>query len=83
MPNASPPPEALSPLAIVPDVLADAWNSGTATALSISVALSKKAGKPLPWAPVRDAIDAAIRTPILERTEDSGAWPSGYSNPKT
>jgi hypothetical protein len=76
------PPEAISPMAIVPDVLTDAWSNGTATALSISVALSKKAGKPLPWAPVRDAIDGAIRTRILERTEDSGAWPSDYSNSK-
>jgi len=76
------PPEAISPMAIVPDVLTDAWSNGTATALSISVALSKKAGKPLPWAPVRDAIDGAIRTRVLERTEDSGAWPSDYSNSK-
>jgi hypothetical protein len=76
------PPEAISPMAIVPDVLPDAWSNGTATALSISVALSKKAGKPLPWAPVRDAIDGAIRTRILERTEDSGAWPTDYSNSK-
>jgi len=75
-----PPPGAISPMAIVPDVLTDAWSNGTATALSISVALSKKAGKPLPWAPVRDAIDGAIRTRILERTEDSGAWPTDYSN---
>jgi hypothetical protein len=77
-----PPPEAISPMAIVPDVLTDAWSNGTTTALSISVALSKKAGKPLPWAPVRDAIDGAIRTRILERTEDSGAWPAEYSNSK-
>src|ERR1035437_2293906 len=47
-----PPPEAISPMAIVPDVLTDAWSNGTAQALSISVALSKKAGKPLPLAPV-------------------------------
>ena len=45
--------DAISPMAIVPDVLTDAWSNGTATALSISVALSKKAGKPLPWAPVK------------------------------
>jgi hypothetical protein len=70
-------------MAIVPDVLTDAWSNGTATALAISAALSKKAGKPLPWAPVRDAIDGAIRTRILERTEDSGAWPSDYSNSKS
>ena len=69
-------------MAIVPDVLMDAWSNGTSTALSISVALSKKAGKPLPWAPVRDAIDGSIRTRILERTEDSGAWPTDYSNSK-
>jgi hypothetical protein len=77
------PPEAISPMAIVPDVLNDAWSNGTATALSISVALSKQIGKPLPWAPVRDAIDGAIRTRILERSGDSGPWPSDYSNSKS
>jgi hypothetical protein len=78
-----PPPDAISPMAIVPDVLSDAWSNGNATALSISVALSKKAGKPLPWATVRDAIDGAIRTRILDRTEDSGPWPSDYSAAKS
>jgi hypothetical protein len=67
---------------IVPDVLADAWSGGVATGLSISVALSKRAGKPLPWATVRDAIDAAIRTRIVERTEDSGGWPCDYAASK-
>src|SRR4051794_27669829 len=36
-------------MAIVPDVLTDAWSNGTATALSISATLSRRAGKPLPW----------------------------------
>jgi hypothetical protein len=76
------PPESISPMTIVPDVLTDAWSNGTATALSISVALSKKAGKPLPWVPVKDAIDGAVRTRILERTEDSSPWPTEYSNSK-
>jgi len=70
-------------MAIVPDVLPDAWSNGNTTALSISVALSKNAGKPLPWATVRDAIDGAIRTRILDRTEDSGPWPSDYAAAKS
>ena len=64
------PPEAISPIRILPDELADAWGNGVATGLSISVALSKKAGKNLPWAVLREAIDSAVRTRILERTDE-------------
>lgn len=78
-----PPPAAISPMQVVPDVLADAWRGGVATGLSISVALSKRAGQPLPWATVRDAIDAAIRTRIVERTDDSGGWPCDYAASKS
>lgn len=73
------PPETISPIRILPDELDDAWGNGVATGLSISVALSKKAGKSLPWAALREAIDSAIRTRILERTDDSGAWPCDYA----
>jgi len=77
------PPAAISPMQVVPDVLTDAWSGGVATGLSISVALSKRAGQPLPWATVRDAIDAALRTRIVERTEDSAAWPCDYAASKS
>jgi hypothetical protein len=78
-----PPPEPRSPMSLVPELLPDAWSGGCASGLSISVALSKKAGKALPWATVRDAIEGALRTRILERTEDSGAWPCDYPGAKT
>jgi len=78
-----PPPEPISPMSLVPELLPDAWSGGCASGLSMSVALSKKAGKALPWATVREAIEGALRTRILERTEDSGAWPCDYPGAKT
>jgi hypothetical protein len=77
------PPDAISPMALVPDVLSEAWSGGATTALALSVGLSKKAGKTLPWATVKDAIDAALRSRILERTESSGGWPCDYAYAKT
>ena len=32
-------------------------------------------GRPLPWKTVRDALDAAFGSGLLERTPDSGPWP--------
>jgi hypothetical protein len=48
-------------------------------ALALSVALSKKLGKNLPWPTVRDAIDGALRARLLERSVDSGAWPGEFT----
>lgn len=64
---------------ILPENLPDAWRETTTTALAIAVALSKKAGKPLPWVTVKNAIDASLRMRIIQRSEDSGQWPSDYS----
>ncbi len=55
--------------------LPDAWSGETTTALAIADALSAKAGKPLPWATVRTAIDGAFQGRLLERTLESGPWP--------
>ena len=52
------PPDPISPLELLPGTLADAWRGGKTDALSIAVALSKKAGKALPWVTVREALDA-------------------------
>jgi hypothetical protein len=76
------PPDAISPMALVPDVLSEAWSGGAATALALSVGLSTKAGKALPWATVKDAIDAGLRSRILERSESSGGWPCDYAASK-
>ncbi len=72
------PPQPVPVLDILPGNLSEAWGGETTTALAISVALSKKAGKTLPWATVREAIDGALRGRLLERTLDSGPWPCDY-----
>jgi len=77
------PPDAISPMALVPDVLSEAWSGDATTALALSVGLSKKAGKTLPWVTIKDAIDAALRSRILERSETSGGWPCDYASSKT
>ena len=73
------PPKPISPLELVPDTLPDAWSGDTTSALALSVALSKKLGKNLPWPTVRDAIDGVLRARLLERSLDSGAWPCGWT----
>lgn len=32
----------------------------------------------MPWATVREAIDGAIKTRLLEKTVDSGSWPCAF-----
>ncbi len=73
------PPEVASPLELLPAILPDAWQDGRANALSIAVALSKRAGKSLPWTSVRDAIDQAVRSRVLEQAEGSAPWPSDFA----
>ena len=60
---------------LMPDALPDAWKTGAATALALSVALARREGHPLPWTVLRGAIDGALATRWLELTPDSGAWP--------
>ncbi len=64
---------------MLPGTLADAWRGGKTDALSIAVALSKKAGKALPWITVREALDAAFRARLLNREADGADWPCDYS----
>lgn len=35
-------------------------------------------GKPLPWTYVRQALEEAFRLGVLERTADSGEWPTDF-----
>src|SRR5207245_5311502 len=70
------PPEPIAAVDVLPERLPEVWSDSTTTGLAISVALSKRAGKPLPWNVVGDALDAAFRMCVLERTMDSAAWPS-------
>lgn len=73
------PPDPISPLELLPGTLADAWRGGKTDALSIAVALSKKAGKALPWITVREALDAAFRARLLDRASGGADWPCDYS----
>jgi len=72
------PPQPVSALEVVEQNLPEAWSNGTTTALAVSTALSKKVGKTLPWATVREALDSAMRARLLERAPDSGPWPCDY-----
>lgn len=69
------PPERLSAVDILPSKLPQVWTTDTTTALAISVALSDKAGRPLPWPVVRSAIDADLSAGLLVLAPDSGLWP--------
>ena len=73
------PPNPISPLELLPGTLAEAWRAGKTDALSVAVALSKKAGNALPWLTVRDALDAAFRARLIERSTESVEWPCDYS----
>jgi hypothetical protein len=74
-----PPPSPISASDVLPANLADAWAGDVTTAHAISEALSAKVARPLPWATVRSAIDAALQGRLLERTVDSGPWPCDYA----
>jgi hypothetical protein len=71
----NPPPAPISPADVLPESLPQAWQDGGTTAIALATALSTKAGVTLPWATICAAIDAAIRSRMVERTEDSGPWP--------
>lgn len=74
------PPQPIPQRDLLPANLPEAWSGETATAQDIANALSIKAGKPLPWLIVREAIENAIRSRFLETTVDSGTWPCDYAN---
>lgn len=75
-----PPPSRVSALDVLRDRLPDAWKSEPTTALAITVALSRKIGRPLPWRPVTEALDGAFKAHYLERTVDSKPWPCDYGD---
>lgn len=74
------PPQPISPSELLPENLPTAWTGDVITAQQIAAALSAKAGVPLPWSIVRDAIDGAFRTRLLERSIDSNAWPCDFGS---
>lgn len=76
------PPPTIQVNEILPQNLPEAWNADSTTAYALSVALSIRFGKTLPWKTLRDVIDNAYRARLLERTVDSAAWPSEYTEAK-
>lgn len=74
----NPPPTDIPATAVLPQNLAAVWGQEVTSAAAIASALSVAAGKPLPWSVVAQAIDGAIRSRLLERTEDSGPWPCDW-----
>ena len=50
----------VSPVELLPEKLAAVWNNGTATGQGIAAALSERAGKPLPWLVVKNAIEEGL-----------------------
>jgi hypothetical protein len=74
----NPPPPEIAVTELLPQNLGAAWGKEVATAASAS-ALSVSYGKPVPWPVIAAAIDGALRSRLLERTEDSGPWPCDWS----
>src|SRR5262249_22013519 len=77
-----PPPKPIPAKDVLPNTLPDAWGDEVTTAQEISEALSRRAGKPLPWPAVRSAIDGAFHGRLLERAVDSGPWPCDVAGAK-
>ena len=73
------PPATIAAAEILPEPLPDAWTDGTASAMSISVALSQKFGQTLPWKSVRDVISASINARFTELDPTSGSWPCEFA----
>ena len=73
-----PPPSPIPAKDVLSASLPDAWAGDVTTAHAISEAFSAKAGRSLPWATVRTALDGAFHGRLLERTADSGPWPCDF-----
>lgn len=70
-----PPPAPISSADLLPAQLGSAWAGDETTAHLLHAALSAKAGKPLPWTPVRQALEDGFRLGLFERLLTSGPWP--------
>ena len=60
------PPEPIPVDQITAESIPTAWKDGKTTALSISLGLSAKLGKNLPWQTIQNVIDSAIRARWVE-----------------
>jgi len=77
------PPQPIPVSDLLPENTPEAWEGSETTAVALAAALSQKAGKTLPWATVRDAIDGGLRARQVELAQDSEPWPCDYAGAKT
>jgi hypothetical protein len=69
-------PPAIIPAAeILPENLPAAWKDDETTALAVANALSRKAGKVLPWKTVRDVITGSLQARFTELMDGPAKWP--------
>ncbi len=70
-----PPPEPIVAAAILEANVPAAWKDGKATVAGVLAQLSAQRGKPVPWYPVQQAVDGAIRARLVELDAQSVSWP--------
>ncbi len=75
-----PPPKPIPTPDLLQPNLPEAWSGQGTNAQALYVALSKKAGRALPWKTVHTAIDGAIHARFIERAADSGEWPCDFGS---
>lgn len=73
------PPSPIPVMDVLPEHLPDAWPTDTTTATAVLTALSSRAGQPLPWSTVREALHAAVSGRWLELAPDSAPWSQHYT----
>jgi hypothetical protein len=73
------PPAPLAGAELLPEVLADAWTEGTTTPAALTDAISARREFPAPWFIVREAIESALRTRLLEVAPGPGRWSTDYA----
>jgi len=69
------PPEPLKAADVLAEGLPEVWAEGAPSGAELLAAISKKAGKTMPWGLVKGALEEAFSKGLIERTPDSGPWP--------
>jgi hypothetical protein len=69
------PPATRAATELLPESLPGAWKDGATNALALLTGLSAKAGEPLPWPNVREAISSALSARFLTLDATSAKWP--------
>ncbi|GFH63128.1 MAG: hypothetical protein ZNDK_0899 [Candidatus Desulfovibrio kirbyi] len=69
------PPNAITPMELLPANIGYAWQSDAATVEAVATALSQKVGMTLPWKTIKDAVDDALRLRFISIDPLSPTWP--------